>query len=80
MTVTLHATDKIVRLVTAEAPDGIPARIWEGQTASGIACHAYITRIAVDRELDTTQFERELLEQRSPSVPLAAAIPARLVL
>ena len=80
MTVTLEATTKIVRLVTLDAPEGIPARIWEGTTASGIACHAYIVRIAVDRELDTTQFERELLEQRSPSAPLAAVIPARLVL
>jgi hypothetical protein len=79
MTVTLHATTKIVRLVTPDAPEGVPARIWEGTTAHGIACHAYITRIAVARDLDAAEFERELLEQRAPSAAIAA-IPARLVL
>ncbi len=77
MTVTLEATDKIVTLTL----DGqtLPARIWEGRTASGIACHAYITRIAVAKDLDSSQFEQELKEQR-PASPEIAAIPARLIL
>jgi hypothetical protein len=79
MTVTLHATSKIVQLVTPEAPEGVPARIWEGMTAAGIACHAYITRIAVARDLDAAEFERELLEQRAPSAAMTV-IPTRLVL
>ncbi len=38
MIVTLESTDKIVTLVINGAE--VPARIWEGRTASGIECHA----------------------------------------
>ena len=41
MKITIESTDKIVYL------NGIPARIWEGETASGICVHCFITRIAV---------------------------------
>jgi hypothetical protein len=78
MTVTLHATTKIVELQTTDGR--VPARIWEGTTESGIAVHAFITRVAVDRAEDTSQFERELLEQRAPSAAISAAYPLRLVL
>jgi hypothetical protein len=37
----LENTSKIVEL------NGVPARVWEGKTESGIACHAFITRVAV---------------------------------
>lgn len=77
MIVTLESTDKIVEIVV----DGktVPARIWEGTTDSGIACHAYVTRIAVANDLDSSQFERELRECR-PATPAIAAIPLRLIL
>ena len=77
MNVTLHSTTKIVKLVIHGQE--VPARIWEGETDSGIPCHAYITRIAVADGLDTTQFDRELLEQSRPTAAIAA-IPARLVI
>lgn len=77
MIVTLESTDKIVELVVKG--QAVPARIWEGKTASGIPCHAYITRIAVDPELDASQFEREIRECR-PATPAIAAIPLRLIL
>lgn len=77
MNVTLHSTTKIVKLVIHGRE--VPARIWEGETDSGIPCHAYITRIAVADGLDTTQFDRELLEQSRPTAAIAA-IPARLVI
>jgi hypothetical protein len=78
VTVTLHATTKVVELQTASGR--VPARIWEGTTDSGIPVHAFITRIAVDRAEDTTQFATELLEQRAPSAAVAAVYPLRLVL
>lgn len=77
MIVTLASTDKIVELVVNGK--AVPARIWEGTTDSGIACHAYITRIAVAPDLDASQFERELRECR-PATPAIAAIPLRLIL
>ena len=78
MKVTLESTSKIVFL---ELKDGtsVQARVWEGKTESGIECHAYIPRIAVDKSLDTSQFERELRECRTPSAGIAA-IPLRLIL
>ena len=73
MKVTLENTDKIVQL------NGVPARIWEGETASGVKVHAYITRIAVAHDDDTAQFEQELQETRAPS-PDVQALPLRMIL
>ncbi len=73
MKVTLESTTKVVEL------NGVPARIWEGETESGIKVHAYITRIALHQEDDQPQFAAELSECRAPS-PVVEAIPPRLVL
>lgn len=72
MKVTLNSTTKIVTV------DNVPARVWEGETDSGIPVFALITRIATDAP-DTTEFERELAACRVPS-PAIRAIDARLVL
>ena len=74
MEITIHNTDRLVTI------DGLPARIWEGQTASGIPVHCYVTRIAVAVDQDAGEFARELAETRPLSAALDAAIPARLVL
>jgi hypothetical protein len=71
--VTIESTTKITHL------NGVPARIWEGKTASGIPVHCYITRVAVAGDQDTSQFERELQEHSAPS-PEVRAIPLRLIL
>ena len=73
MKLRIESTEKIVTLI------GVPARVWEGHTESGIPVHCYVTRVAVARELDATEFERELQEHRVPSVEIAA-LPARMVL
>lgn len=73
MKITLESTTKIVKL------NGVPARIWEGRTESGIKVHAMITRVGVDMGEDTSEFELELQEHRAPS-PEIEAWPARLVL
>lgn len=73
MKVNLESTTKMVNL------NGVPARIWEGQTESGIPVHAFVTRIAVHKDSDTDQFEAELKECRTPSADVQA-YPARLVL
>jgi hypothetical protein len=77
MKITIESTTKIVELKTDSG--SVPARIWEGKTETGIPVHCYITRIAVIEKEDTSQFERELKEQRAPS-PEAEAIPLRLIL
>ena len=73
MKVQLESTTKIVTV------NGIQARIWEGTTESGIGVHCYVTRIAVRMKDDCTQFEKELLVQRSPSAEVAE-IPMRLII
>lgn len=73
MKVTLHNTSKIVEL------NGVPARIWEGETESGIPVHAFITRICVATDQNNEQFEKELTETRPPSAEVAV-YPLRLIL
>ncbi len=77
MKVHLESTDKIVELATHLGR--MPARIWEGHTESGIAVHAYVTRIAAHEGQDLSQFERELQETRKPSAEVEA-IPLRMIL
>lgn len=72
MKITLENTTKIVEL------NGVPTRIWEGHTASGIPVHAHVALIGVEKEADRSQFEEELQETRSPS-PAVEAIPMRMV-
>lgn len=75
MKIHIESTTKVVEV------NGLPARIWEGHTDSGIPIHCFITRVAVanNQGLDHSQFERELEEQRAPSVAVEA-IPLRLIL
>ena len=79
MKVTLTSTSKILMLKPGLLADGIPARVWEGETESGIKVHAYITRVAVGKNENTQQFEIELQQCNVPS-PEVQAIPTRLIL
>ena len=74
MKIIINSTTKIIHL------NGIPARVWEGETASGIKVHCYITRIAIDAdETHAEEFENELRECREPSVELNE-IPIHLII
>lgn len=76
MKVTLESTTKIVDVsINGQV---VPARIWEGQTESGVSVHAYVTRIACDRDADAGEFVRELKECRPPSADIVA-LPARMI-
>lgn len=73
MTLTIRNTTKIVTL------NGVPARVWEGHTESGIPVHCFISRVAVKDDQDCTQFEKELTECSKPS-PEVESIPLRFIL
>lgn len=73
MRIEIESTEKIVTL------DGVPARVWEGKTESGISVHCFVTRITPQTNGNLEQFEKELQEQKAPS-PEVAAYPMRLVL
>ncbi|HEY1281641.1 MAG TPA: hypothetical protein VGF22_18315 [Acidimicrobiales bacterium] len=74
MRIIVESTTKTVTL------DGVPARIWEGHTDSGIALHCYITRIAVHEDDDRAQFEAELEQHQPPRNADIDAISNRLIL
>ena len=74
MKITLESTSKIVTL------NRVPARLWQGHTESGIEVHAFITLIAVDKALDTSQFERELTEQAAPRPEFDGVYSTRMFL
>jgi hypothetical protein len=73
MKITIENTEKIVEL------DGVPARVWEGHTESGIKVHCFVTRITPQTHDNIEQFERELVEQKAPS-PAVAVYDARMIL
>jgi hypothetical protein len=76
MKVTLESTTKIV-----DINNGVKARLWEGRTDSGIEVHAFITRIAVDKDAAPevhARFVEELEEQKPPSFALSDVYPARM--
>jgi len=74
MKITIESTTKITEL------NGVPARVWEGQTESGIKVHCYITRVAIDKdEPRVDEFKNELQEQKVPSAEIEA-IPLRMIM
>jgi hypothetical protein len=73
MKIEIESTTKIVYL------NSVPARIWVGKTESGIPVHCYVTRIAVAKNADASEFERELQEHKAPT-PEIEAIPLRMIL
>ena len=73
MTIIIHNTTKIVHI------NGVPARVWEGESATGIPLHCFITRIAVAKKEDNAEFERELQEQSPPSAEMEV-IPLRMII
>ncbi len=74
MKLTIQSTTKTVTL------NGVPARIWEGETESGIKVHAFIARVAVGKDEDCADFERELSECIPPSYEVAKSYPTSLIL
>lgn len=67
MRMTIEATDKLMMI------DGVPVRVWDGTTESGVPCIVFVHRIAVLQDSDSEQFDRELQEQLPPGrvVPLS---------
>lgn len=73
MKIIIESTSHVVEV------NGVPGRMWEGTTDTGIAVQCLITRIAVLKTDDCEQFEKELKEQKPPTA-VALAFPARMIL
>jgi hypothetical protein len=68
MKITIESTTQLVDV------NGVPARVWEGETETGIKVIALITRVAVGLEESPEvhgQFKKELQECRPPSAEVA---------
>ena len=78
MKIIIENTDKIVEL-DGEGFRGVPARIWEGETESGVPVTCFITRIVprTHDEAVNAQFAAELREEKTPT-PYAQGIPLRM--
>jgi len=67
MKITIESTTKIVEL------NGVPARIWEGETETGIKVHCFITRIAIEKnEPRADEFNNDLQKQKPPTAAIEA--------
>jgi hypothetical protein len=73
--ITIENTDKIVDL------NGVPARIWEGTTESGVPVTCFVTRIVprTHDEAVNAQFAAELREEKTPTL-YAQGIPLRMLI
>ncbi len=76
MQIELQSTSLVVKILHNGAE--VPARVWEGVTATGIKVQALVTRIAVEQTDNQAQFDRELEKHREP--PAVCAFPLRMFL
>jgi hypothetical protein len=73
----IESTSKVIELQIPTPSTKV--RIWEGFTEHGVKFHAYIVRVVVAPDQDSSQFDKELTETRAPSAEVAA-IPLRMIL
>jgi hypothetical protein len=77
--VTLQSTTQTTTLVDRLTGQSIPARVWEGETDSGIKVQALIPCIRALANQDLSQFERDLRQCEPPSTGMQA-FPLRMIL
>lgn len=65
--ITLESTSQLIELAASDPLKGLTARVWEGQTESGIKVVAFVAMIAVD-EKDQAAFDEQLQTRRPPIV------------
>lgn len=83
MRMTIESTSRLVRLNDPIGYGSVEARVWEGQTDSGVPVVVLVTRIAVPKDAPAQahhQFMSELRETRAPSTAGVEAFPTRMVL
>lgn len=73
MKITLVPTSQIVDL------NGAPHRVWEGQSDKGVPLQALVAQVAVHKDHNNSEFERELRESK-PGRPGVEVFPLRMFL
>ncbi len=73
MKVTAVATEQITEI------DGVTARVWKGTTENGVEFIMFVARVAVHKDADPAEFERELKSIPPPRItPLAHVFDPRM--
>lgn len=73
----ITSTDRVVDINAIGFPGKTKARVWEGETDSGVRFTAYIPLLQVAHQDDNSQFERELTEHKQPDAMTNRAIDMR---
>lgn len=80
MKATITSTDRVVD-VSDQHGRRAAARVWEGETESGIKFTAYITQVQVRAgQRREAEFNRELVQSGAPSAETIEAIDLRYVI
>ena len=74
MKITIENTSEMIEV----SGDHVRARVWEGETESGIRVQCLVIRLAVPEDEDQEEFARELREVAEPSGE--RAFPMRMLL
>ena len=81
MKLTIESTTKIVMIKPDIFSDGVPARVWEGTSESGVKVHCFITRVAIPaEEQENAEQSMNELQQCKPPTPEVEALPLRFFL
>lgn len=62
MNMTINSTNKLVNI------NGVTARLWEGETNTGLKVSAFIVRVAVDQDSNIKE-KQQLFEELQKSIP-----------
>ena len=74
MKITIESTEQITEI------NGVPGRVWQGETATGIPIVCLITFVGVRNGHPTDEFEKELKEHAAPNRDAVEAFDPRLIL
>lgn len=82
MKITIESTNKMVELLPEGGRPAVKARIWQGETDTGIKVHCYVAMIAHDENAPAevhAKFTEEFGKNVEPRAELRA-IPLRMIL
>jgi hypothetical protein len=73
MKATAESTKQVVEVVVNGTQ--VPARVWKARSERGVEFLMFVTRVAVPTGADSSQFDRELIEQPHTSLEGTAGLP-----
>lgn len=79
MKATIISTSAVVDMKDAQG-NSFVARVWEGETAAGVAFTAYIPVVQVRSKADNAEFIRDLQAHQQPSAETQRAIDLRFII